>query len=237
MNATNEPMPSAAGAIPALGKRGGRAHRFSASRNFRASSSSQAAARFLAQVAPDLRDVAAEGLADDDLGGARARQLDLDDALHLAGPVGHHQDAVGELHRLGDVVGDEQRGLLELLLDLQHLVAEQQPRLLVERGERLVHQQDLRLRGERARHRDALAHAAGQLGRIAPLEAVEPDQLDEMPRALVALAPSACRRSRAGTRRCRSRCARERSTPPGRSCRSRDAARARVSPATLTAPS
>ena len=69
------------------------------------------------------------------------------------GPVGHHQDAVGELHRFGEVVGDQQRGLLQLLLDLQHLVAEQEPGLLVERGERLVHQQDFRLGGERARHR------------------------------------------------------------------------------------
>ena len=41
--------------------------------------------------------------------------------------------------------------------------------------------------GQRARHRHALAHAAGELGRIAPLEAVEPDQRDEMPRPLVAL--------------------------------------------------
>ncbi len=65
-------------------------------------------------------------------------------------------------------------GLLQLLLDLQHLVAEQQPRLLVERGERLVHQQDLRLGRERARDRDALAHAAGQLRGIAALEAVRP---------------------------------------------------------------
>ena len=48
--------------------------------------------------------------------------------------------------------------------------------------ERLVHQQDLRLGGERARDRDALAHAAGQLGRVAVLEAVEADQLDEVRR-------------------------------------------------------
>ena len=80
-----------------------------------------------------------------------------------------------------------QRRLLQLLLDLQHLVAEQKPRLLVERGERLVHQHDLRLRRERARHRHALAHAAGEFRRIAALEAVEPDQRNEMPRALVAL--------------------------------------------------
>ena len=84
-------------------------------------------------------------------------------------------------------MGDQQRGLLQLLLDLQHLVAEQEPRLLVERGERLVHQQDLRLGGERAGERDALAHAAGQFAGIAVLETVEPDQRDEMPRALGAL--------------------------------------------------
>ena len=83
-------------------------------------------------------------------------------------------------------MGDDQRRLLELLLDLQHLVAEQEPGLLVERGERLVHQQDLRLRGERARHRHPLAHAARELGRIAPLEPVETDQMDEMARLLVA---------------------------------------------------
>ncbi len=65
---------------------------------------------------------------------------------------------------------------LQLLLDLQHLVAEQQPRLLVERGERLVHQQDFRLGGERAGERHALAHAAGEFAGIAVLEAVEADQ-------------------------------------------------------------
>jgi hypothetical protein len=84
-------------------------------------------------------------------------------------------------------VGDQQHGLLELLLDLQHLIAEQQAGLLVERRERFVHQHDLRRGGERARHRHALAHAAGQFRRIAPLEAVEPDQRHEMARALVAL--------------------------------------------------
>ena len=69
----------------------------------------------------------------------------------------------------------------EVLLDLQHLVAEQQPGLLVERGERLVHQQDLGLGGERAGDGDALAHAAGEFAGIAVLEPGEPDQRDEMP--------------------------------------------------------
>ena len=151
-------------------------------------SSLKPSARFLAQIGPDLRDVTAEGLARHDLRGARPRQFYIDHAFHPAGAIGHHQDAVGELHRFGDVVGDQQHRLIELLLDLQHLVAEQEPRLLVERRERLVHQQDFRLRRQRARHRHALAHAAGQLGRITLLEAVEPDHGHEMPRPLDALA-------------------------------------------------
>jgi len=100
----------------------------------RVSSSTMPRAGFLAQIGPDLRDVAAERFARHDLRRARARQLDIDDAFNLARAVRHHQDAVGKLHRLGDVVGDEQRRLLQLLLDLQHLIAEQKPRLLVERA-------------------------------------------------------------------------------------------------------
>ena len=84
----------------------------------RPSCGAHAAARLLAQVAPDLGDVAAERIAGDDLGGARTRQVDVDHALDAPRPVAHDQDAVGELHGFGDVVGDEQDGLVELLLDL-----------------------------------------------------------------------------------------------------------------------
>src|SRR5262245_9992638 len=41
----------------------------------------QTLGRLLAQVVPDLRHVAAEGLAGDDLGGARPRQINVDHAL------------------------------------------------------------------------------------------------------------------------------------------------------------
>ena len=77
-----------------------------------------AAAGFLAQVVPDRADQFAEARAAHDLGGARPWQVDIDDALHPAGAIGHHDHAVAELHGLGDVVGDEQRGLVELLMDL-----------------------------------------------------------------------------------------------------------------------
>ena len=41
-----------------------------------------------------------------------------DDAPQPPGPERHDQDAVGELHRLGQAVCDQQRGLAQLLLDL-----------------------------------------------------------------------------------------------------------------------
>ena len=43
---------------------------------------------------------------------------------------------------LSDVVGDEQRRLPQLLLDLEHLFPEQETCLLIERGKRLVHEQN-----------------------------------------------------------------------------------------------
>ena len=54
----------------------------------------------------------------------------------------------------------------------------------VERRERLVHQQDLRLHDERAGEADALAHAAGKLLRIGGFEAVEADRVDRLQRPL-----------------------------------------------------
>ncbi len=140
----------------------------------------QAAAGLLAQVAPDLGHELAEARVADVLAAARAGQVDIDEPLQPAGPVGHHQHPVGQLHAFGDAVGDQQDGLVQLALDAQHGVAEQQPCLLVERPERLVHHQDFGRVGERSGDGGALPHAAGDLVRVAPLEAVQPDQPHEM---------------------------------------------------------
>ncbi len=196
-----------------------------------------AAARFLAEVVPDLGDVVAERVARHDFGIARMRQLDRDRTLEPPGAIGHHQHPVGELDRFGQVVRDEERRLLQSLLDLQHLVAQQEARLLVERGERLVHQQDPRLGGERSRDRDALAHAARQLGRVAPLEAGQTDERDEMERALEPLRPSPGRPVRVETRRCPARCATGTSTLPGTPCRSPECVPVTTRPWTVTLPS
>ena len=50
--------------------------------------------------------------------------------------------------------------------------------LRVERGERLVHQQDRRVHRERAHQPDALLHAAGELIGIVPLESGQADQFE-----------------------------------------------------------
>ena len=92
----------------------------------------------------------------------------------------HHDDAVGEEHRLGDRVGDEQRGGGPLRPDPLQLEVEALAGHLVERAERLVEQQHLGLGDQRAGDRDALAHAAGQLRRPGLLEALEADELDEV---------------------------------------------------------
>ena len=74
-----------------------------------------------------------------------------------------------------------------LLAHLEHEVLEVAARLRVDRRERLVHQQDRRLVGERARDRDALLHAAGELPRVVVDEPRQPDRLERLldePRAL-----------------------------------------------------
>ena len=78
-----------------------------------------------------------------------------------------------------------------------------QPRLRIERAERLVEQQHVRIHHQRAREPDALAHAAGELARILVLETGEIDCGDRLARARLALAPSA--RRQASSRRRRSR--------------------------------
>lgn len=104
-------------------------------------------------VGDELGDVLVGGLGEDLLCAA-----DLHDASGS-----HHCDPVAEVHRLVEVVGDEDDRLAELLLDLDelllHLAADQR----VERREGLVHEQDVGVGGERTGEPDALTHPAGEL--------------------------------------------------------------------------
>jgi hypothetical protein len=96
--------------------------------------------------------------------------------LGTPGPRRHHHDAAREIDALVDRMRDEDDGAAELALQPQDIVVELEAGDLVERGEGLVHEQQLRPQRERAGDRDAHLHAAGQLARIGVRELVEADQ-------------------------------------------------------------
>ena len=79
--------------------------------------------------------------------------------------VVHDHDAVGHGERLLLVVGHHDRRHAEAPLELLDLVAQVHPHLGVERGQRLVEQQEPGRGGQRAGQRDPLLLAAGELGR------------------------------------------------------------------------
>ena len=72
----------------------------------------------------------------------------------------HHDDLIGKRHRLVLVVGDEHGRRLQALVQLAQLDAHQLAEFGVERTQRLVHQERLRLAHDRAAQRDTLAVAA-----------------------------------------------------------------------------
>ena len=90
----------------------------------------------------------------------------------------HHGDAVGHGQRLLLVVGDEDEGDADLVLDGLELLLHPLAEPPVERGERLVEQQDLRPRHQRAGERHPLLLAAGQLADAPVAQAAEADQLE-----------------------------------------------------------
>ena len=95
---------------------------------------------------------------------ARARQVHFEDPADGGrGPVGHHHDAIGEQHRLVDVVRDHHHRAAGARDDAHQLVLQVRAGERVERAERLVEQQHLGLHRQRARDAHALLHAAGDL--------------------------------------------------------------------------
>src|SRR6185437_14392770 len=105
----------------------------------------------------------------------------LEVRANMAGIASEDDDAVGQQNSLFDVVGDDEDrfGRDRLLLPkLQQLAAQIFGGQNIERGEWLVHEEDLRLHNQRSREADALAHASGQLLRVGGLEAIEADSIE-----------------------------------------------------------
>ena len=97
---------------------------------------------------------------------ARPRQIDLEFDADAAGMRQQADDAIAEIDRLFEIVGDEDHGGVAGAHQRQHLVLQALPRHRIERAERLVHQQRLRLLRQAARDLQALLHAARHLRRI-----------------------------------------------------------------------
>ena len=99
----------------------------------------------------------------------------------------HDGDAVGHRHRLLLVVRDHDEGDADVALDPLELDLHRLAQLEVERAERLVEQQHLRVHDERAGERDALLHAARELRGLGLLAPGEAHQLERLVGLLVAL--------------------------------------------------
>src|SRR6056297_1735423 len=79
-----------------------------------------------------------------------------------------NDQVIRQLQRLVEVVTDEHHGFLQFLLQLQQQVLHVGPNERIERRERLVHQHDRRIRGQRPGDTDPLLHRPRQLMRILP---------------------------------------------------------------------
>ena len=127
----------------------------------------------LAQQRPEPAGQGAERRIGDQRGVALARPAGRHDVDEAAGPCRHHRDAVRQHRRLVQRMRDQHHRCSGFAPEPQQFLAHQQARLLVERAERLVEQNETRPQHERARDADALAHAAGQLRRIGAAETGE----------------------------------------------------------------
>ena len=111
----------------------------------------------------------------------RRRVVELGRGAHLLDPPALHDgDAVGHGEGFLLVVGHVEDRHVEVLLDVLELELHVGAELLVERAQRLVHQEDARPEDEGPRQRDALLLAAGELARQPLLVAGEPHQLERL---------------------------------------------------------
>jgi hypothetical protein len=106
----------------------------------------------------------------------RIGQINSNKVSDTGGTGTEDGDLVGEINRLADAVRDQHHGRSGLGANVQQQVLHLHPRQFVERAEWLVHQQQFRLKNERAAQGDALLHAAGELRRVGVFE---PRQADE----------------------------------------------------------
>ena len=118
-------------------------------------------------------------------------------------PLAHHDDLVGDLHRLLLVVRDDHRRRVRLVVEAAEPVAQLGPHAGVERAERLVEEEHGRIDRERAGEPHPLPLPAGELCGVALREPLELNELQQLVDPLVRSPPSAASGSSGRTRCCR----------------------------------
>ena len=123
---------------------------------------------------------------------ARRLVVELARAADLLEPaVVDDGDLVGDLHRLVLVVRHEDRRHVHDVVELAQPLAKLGADARVEGAERLVEEQHLRLRRERAREAHPLPLSSGELRGVAVAEALELDEVEELVDPLARSRPSA----------------------------------------------
>src|SRR5882762_9860729 len=133
--------------------------------------------RLLADLAPEL------GAQRDHLGRLhRPREFhrELNHRLDPSRARRHDGDARRQEQRLVQAVGHEDDGLARAPPYVEQPLAHEHARLLVEGAERLVHQEDPRVDGQRAPDGHALLHPTRELARVALPEAAQPQRAEQL---------------------------------------------------------
>ena len=103
---------------------------------------------------------------------------DGEDVFHPAGAAGEEDHPVGEHDRFLNVVRHVERGEAGLFPEGDQFFLHNEPGLRIERGERLVHEEQVRLDRKGPGDAHALAHAAGKLVGVGAFKAREAHELD-----------------------------------------------------------
>ena len=146
--------------------------------------------RFCVGPGEDLVDVVHQLRKGLGLAVARLRQLHRKVGADMAGIAPQHDDAVGQQHGFFNVVCDEEDGLGGhglLRPQLQQFAAQVLGGQHVERGKRLVHEENFRLDHQGAGKTHALPHAAGELLGIGRFKTVQADHVEHLHAAFAAL--------------------------------------------------
>lgn len=101
----------------------------------------------------------------DEIAGRRLAQVGERTLLRDATVV-HENDVIGKVGGLGEIVGDENGGLLETIEDFLKIALETAANEGIERAEWFIEKKQFRSEKKRAHQADALALAAGKFGGI-----------------------------------------------------------------------